>query len=634
MWNYNLILPECVIIGTFLVFYFTQPRLPIRINRAFIYIIAIDLLTLFIDIISTYCLEHFCDLHPLLLKLQNIFFFILFLQRTLCFLMFTTIILNKDIRTFGKSRFLILIPTTVTHILLILNLFFDLIFIITDSGQYSPGPLYFLIYICAFFYVVLSIFFIIRYHKNVSRIEFIFCLIFNIVLFIGYILRIVYPRYLIMNFFTLVSIIIIYLAFENPTMFVEEKSGVFNRRALMNFFTEMRVDRYPLVLGFSIHNYGELREIYSNTQTDKGLHLIGTFLKQSFPKLISFYIRDGRFVLIGKDISELEIIKKKLSERFESAWNTGEDIDLFLEISFVQLKPETFQTKDFNKNLLFTSLLYTLKDIEETNKSEINISIDEIEKLEVNTRIKQAMEIAIETDSVELYLQPVVDARTKKLTGAEALARIRYANGQIIPPSMFIPIAEKNGRINILGIQMFEKACRFIRENNIESMGLSWINVNLSPIQFLRRDLCESFTAILKKYDIPAEKIHLEITEESMIDYDLLQKQMEYMKKTGFCFALDDYGRGYSNIARMKKCPFTNVKIDMEFVWDYFKEKDKILPTLVQTIKQMGFTVTAEGIESLEMADAMKDIGCDYLQGFCFSQPLPAQEFKQKYQLS
>ena len=178
---------------------------------------------------------------------------------------------------------------------------------------------------------------------------------------------------------------------------------------------------------------------------------------------------------------------------------------------------------------------------------------------------------------------------------------------------------------------MFEKTCQFLHDNDIEAMGLSWINVNLSPIQFLRRDLCDNFTAILKKYDIPAEKIHLEITEESMIDYELLKKQMEAMKAAGFCFALDDYGRGYSNIARMKKCPFINVKLDMEFVWDYFKEKDKILPTLVQTIKQMGFTVTAEGIESLELADTMRDIGCDYLQGFVFSQPIPANEFAGKY---
>ena len=103
------------------------------------------------------------------------------------------------------------------------------------------------------------------------------------------------------------------------------------------------------------------------------------------------------------------------------------------------------------------------------------------------------------------------------------------------------------------------------------------------------------------------------------------------MKESGFRFVLDDDGRGYSNVARMKKCPFINVKLDMEFVWDYFKEKDQILPTLVQTIKQMGFTVTAEGIENQELADTMRDIGCDYLQGFCFSKPLSASEFATKY---
>ena len=125
--------------------------------------------------------------------------------------------------------------------------------------------------------------------------------------------------------------------------------------------------------------------------------------------------------------------------------------------------------------------------------------------------------------------------------------------------------------------------------------------------------------------------IHLEITEESMIDYALLQNQIHIMKHSGFQFVLDDYGSGYSNVTRLKKCPFINVKLDMEIVWDYFKTKDKILPTLVETFKQMNFSVTAEGIESIEMAEALKEIGCDYLQGFYFSKPIPAEEFAKKY---
>ena len=96
-------------------------------------------------------------------------------------------------------------------------------------------------------------------------------------------------------------------------------------------------------------------------------------------------------------------------------------------------------------------------------------------------------------------------------------------------------------------------------------------------------------------------------------------------------FALSCYGKGYSNVSRMKRCPFINIKLDMEFVWDYFNSRDKILPTMVQTIKEMGFTITAEGIENQEMATEIKDIGCDYLQGYCFSQPIPAEKFVEKY---
>ena len=80
----------------------------------------------------------------------------------------------------------------------------------------------------------------------------------------------------------------------------------------------------------------------------------------------------------------------------------------------------------------------------------------------------------------------------------------------------------------------------------------------------------------------------------------------------------------------MKRCPFINIKLDMEFVWDYFNSRDKILPTMVQTIKEMGFTITAEGIETKEMADEMQRIGCDYLQGYLFSAPVPVDEFKGK----
>ena len=103
------------------------------------------------------------------------------------------------------------------------------------------------------------------------------------------------------------------------------------------------------------------------------------------------------------------------------------------------------------------------------------------------------------------------------------------------------------------------------------------------------------------------------------------------MGEKGFVFVLDDYGTGYSNLSRLKKCPFASVKLDMSIVWDFCKEQDAILPNMIKALKHMGFTITAEGIEDEDMERIMKRIGCDYLQGYHYSKPVPAKEFAERY---
>ena len=628
MWNYDFVIPELVIISIFLVYYFIQPRLPIKINKAFLIILVLDILTIAVDVLSSACLEFCNDLSPFFLRFQNVIYFILFVQRIICFFMFTIVGIGKAPRKSLFIMFLDLFPFALTNLVIIINLFANPIFSISDSGQYSQGPLYFLIYVCAFYYVSLSIFYTILYRKKISPNYFTACIVFNSMLFLGYVCRIIFPKYLIMNFFTLISIIIIYLSFQNPTLWLEEKSGLFNRKALEAIFREINPNKNPMIIGFTLHNYNDLREIYSNSQIDTCLFLIGNYLKHDFPKIKSFYMRDGRFILYGKNSSEADFIRSKLYQRFESPWTNKENVDMYLEISVAQLNPEVFA---YERDTVLTTLLTALNEITTNNQTINDIDAEDVKKIIVKKKVKRTIETAVEQNSVELFLQPLVDSQNHTLIAAEALARLHDSHGNMLSPTSFIPIAERNGRINALGEQIFTKTCKFIAEHDIEAMGLEWINVNLSPIQFLRPDLAKRFTSILQEYKIPAKKIHLEITEESMIDFDLLEKQMRTMMEAGFLFVLDDYGRGYSNMARMKKCPFTNVKLDMEFVWDYFKEKDKILPTLVHTIKQMGFTVTAEGIESNEMAAAMSEVGCDYLQGFTFSRPLSVEDFLAKY---
>lgn len=628
MWNYSFILPDLIILYTFAVYYFVHPRLPIKINHSYLRILLVDFLVIFFDVLGSLAIEKGGNVNLSVIRALNAIYFILFMYRTFAFFIFTEDVLGIK-RNLTNPVFIVSNAAFAGfEIFAFLNFRFNLIFSISEAGKYSPAPFYNIIYVCALFFVLYSIVCALFYIKKVKRHVFLSVIAFNFSLLIGYAVRFAFPTFLIMNLFSLLAIVIIFIAFENPIMYLAGKANAFNKKALYEVFYEFDEKSSPLVLGFVINNYNELREVYGGKQMDKGISLICQYFLKNYPKLLRFYLHDGRFVLIGDDNSQTETLKNQISERFKKAWSAGKEVDIFLEPKFVQIDSDV-SFKDSKK--IAKSVFLGFKEAEKLDNINIMINRDTLITIEENILIKRHIEKAVESNKVEMFLQPLMDTKDYKLVGAEALARIRDDNGNLIPPVKFIPIAEKNGRISALGEQMFEKACQFIHEHDIDKMGLSWINVNLSPIQFLRPDLNERFSAILEKYDVAAKKIHLEITEESMIDYALLQKQIQTMRSTGFQFVLDDYGSGYSNVSRLKRCPFANIKLDMELVRDYFKDHDKLVPGLVQSFKQMGFTVTAEGVETLEMVDEMKKIGCDYLQGFYFSKPLPSDEFAKKY---
>ena len=628
MWDYSFILPDFIILFTFLVYYFSHPRLPIKLNRTFLFILIVNILTIVFDVSASWTLEHSGHFSPFFLRVINAVFFIFFIARIFCFFLFTEDVLDLRSRHWGLAPALKHIVFILSELIAISNFFFDTIFSISEDCVYSRGAFYNVIYICAFYYILYGLLLCLFKLKKISRARFLAVLTFNFVLALGYVFRILFPNFLIMNLFSLVAIIIIFVTFENPIFYLSIKAKAFNKSALSAILKELGSKKNPLIIAFMIHNYNELREVYSAAQMDRGIELISQFLAKKYPKLLRFYLRDGKFALVGDDNFCSDKIRDEISTRFSQSWCAGSDVDIYLEVKFVQ-----FDSKlDFgNYEKISNALVSALRESENFEAVNIMVNEETIKEIERNTQIKRAVEHAVENNSVEMFLQPLIDAKSYKLVGAEALARIRDENGNLIPPGLFIPIAEKNGRINSMGEQMFESACKFIHEHDIEKMGISWINVNLSPIQFLRPDLNKRFSQILEKYEVDSDKIHLEITEESMIDYALLQKQIQTMRLSGFQFVLDDYGSGYSNLSRLKRCPFINIKLDMEIVRDYFKEQDKILPTLVQTFKQMNFTVTAEGVETLEMVETMRGIGCDFLQGYYFSKPLPSHEFAKTY---
>ena len=482
--------------------------------------------------------------------------------------------------------------------------------------------------LCLIAQAVLSIWLLRKFSARLNHYEYVSAMGSQFLLFAGGVLYFFLPSDFIVTSSFLAATVVFYLAFENPNLYVANRGGAFNMRAFRNVMDERIAKKSYRLLAFALQDYIDMRGIYGGAQMDSGVSMIGRFLVLTYPEYQAFYLRSGRFVLLGSEHMDFEQVRTELHERFQSPW-VADGAELDLGIAFVQVEPETgLDSVDRILNYLFLAF----DKVEETlSQPDGLIEPESIQEMDRQVEIKRSLDRCLENNEVEIFLQPLIDSKSRNLAGAEVLSRIRDDRGQLISPAVFVPVAEKNGCINLMGEQVLEKACQFVRDHDLEQIGLSWLNVNLSPIQCMRKDLSKRFSIILEQYGISTEIIHLEITEQSVMDISRLEEQIQILRGIGFRFSLDDYGSGYSNLSRVKQYPFANIKLDMGIVWDYIRDRDVLLPTIVRAFKEMGFSVTAEGIENAEMADAMSALGCDYLQGYYFSKPLPTEEFVRKY---
>lgn len=627
MWNTSFVYPSLMVLAILLIYYFAHPRLPNRVNRAFLVLIITSMATTVIDLAASSMDNHYERWPIPLLSVINLLYSVAYIARIIAFFRLVLALLKIDRSGFYWKKTLTYLVFVASELIVLSSPITGAVYTI-DSAGYHRGPLYPILAICSFFYLFFGIAVLVCYRKRIRRGTLISAVAYHIILIAGNTVRILFPQYLVMNVFCLLAMLVIYLSFQNPDLYITDRGPAFNTRAFTDWLDDPSHRQGSRILGFAIRKYNDQRSMYGGTQMDQGLGMIISWLKQEFPDFLLFYLRGGNFALAGGEDADWDTIRRRILDRFQGAWK-AENADLYLNVTYVEIRlSEQSETSD----RIVNTLIYALDVAGESADIEQTLMPEEtLREFDEQIDIKRWMDKALDDDAIEVFFQPIVDSHTQKIVAAEALARIRKDDGQLIPPGQFIPIAEKNGQINLLGEQVLRKVCDFIRYHDIEAMGIRWINVNLSPIQCMHSHLPGIVISILQEYRVSPELIHLEITEESMINYTKQERQIERLLNYGFQFALDDYGSGFSNLHQVKKFAYSNIKLDMKIVWDYVRDRDLLLPSLVQAFKQMGFNITAEGIETKEMAEAMAEIGCDYLQGYLFSRPLAVKEFVSMY---
>jgi EAL domain-containing protein (putative c-di-GMP-specific phosphodiesterase class I) len=240
------------------------------------------------------------------------------------------------------------------------------------------------------------------------------------------------------------------------------------------------------------------------------------------------------------------------------------------------------------------------------------------ERLEIADDLRRALR----EDKLDLVYQPVFDARTRAVVGVEALLRWNRPLFGPMPPSVFVPIAEQSGLIDELGNWTIRRAC---------SDGVAWpsikVSVNVSPAQFRNPNFDGLVTDVLHSTGFPAGRLELEVTESYFIvNPDQARRAIDTIRALGIAVALDDFGTGYSSIGYLRSFNFDKLKLDRSLIIGLASDErvERLVRATVALAEALDLTVTAEGVETEEEADLLRNAGCAQFQGFFFAKPVPA----------
>ena len=330
------------------------------------------------------------------------------------------------------------------------------------------------------------------------------------------------------------------------------------------------------------------------------------------------------FLLIIRDFRNNDEILETL-EQYENVLKdriTVDGCDFFFSASIGwAVYPEDADTVD----ALLACTSTAMAEVKHSdNGSHILRFTPEIANIEHTLEIERKIRAALENDTLFFELQPQFDMK-HQLSGFEALARMRDEDGNCIVPGEFIPVAEELGLIDQIDYVVFKKAAGFfgklIRETNTKSV----LSVNVSVRHLMRNSFLDELREVLKSTGMPPEQLEVEITESIMIDsVDKALDCINEIKKLGIKIAIDDFGTGYSSLSYLNDFPADMLKVDKSFI-DRMNTNDsskQYVAAIISIGHIMNYTVISEGVEQPDQLDTLRNIGCDYIQGFIWGRPM------------
>ena len=385
---------------------------------------------------------------------------------------------------------------------------------------------------------------------------------------------------------------------------------------------------------FDVKQFRVLNEAYGHIAANKVLSNIVNAMKESDFVYASGRCHDDNFAMIIKDMPDEEI-KSTLYAFFDKLSVLEEDpyYKIYYKCGVVPMKRAMLSGNRVADAAKMAQALCTNR-----GGTEIVIFSDKMhDDLSWANYIKAYVETAIEQDEFLVYLQPKFDINKEKIKGAEALIRWNYKNKEFLPPYRFIPFFEKDGSIAQIDDIVLKKVCAALAGWKQEGKPLYPVSVNLSRSRLDDPRLIDNLTGIVDSFGVDHCLIDFELTESATYDNtEHMLSVLQELRARGFKISMDDFGTGYSSLSLLTRMPINTLKIDKSFV-DTIGAKDErredliVIRSIIALAKELGFTCLAEGAESKDQVDRLRELGCEIIQGYYYSKPIPIEEYDSKY---
>ncbi|KTC14591.1 diguanylate cyclase [Pseudomonas marginalis ICMP 9505] len=412
-------------------------------------------------------------------------------------------------------------------------------------------------------------------------------------------------------------------------------TGLPNRQKLQEQLDKILIDagrrqRRVAVLCVGLDDFKSVNEQFTYQAGDKLLLALADRLRAHSARLGTLARLGGdQFALVQADIDqpyEAAELAQSILDDLESEFALEhEQIRLRATIG-ITLFPEDGDSTE--KLLQKAEQTMTLAKSRSRNRYQFYIaSVDS--EMRRRRELEKDLRDALGRDQFYLVYQPQISYRDHRVVGVEALIRWQHPEHGLVPPDLFIPLAEQNGTIIPIGEWVLDQACRQLREWHDQGFTTLRMAVNLSTVQLHHAELPRVVNNLMQIYRLPPRSLELEVTETGLMeDISTAAQHLLSLRRSGALIAIDDFGTGYSSLSYLKSLPLDKIKIDKSFVQDLLDDDDDatIVRAIIQLGKSLGMQVIAEGVETAEQEAYIISEGCHEGQGYHYSKPLPARE--------